>query len=518
MFRQARQDSGLLPGLMAAASGVLLTLALPPAGLWPAALALTVLFVMTAQAGGFRRAFSLGFWFGAGFFSLHLLWLPASLSQPDWFGPFFWLLYPPLLLLLATFWGLATGLARVAGGQGRGTLLLLPAAWVLTELLRHLGYFAFPWGTLGYMWLDTPVAQYADVLGVNGLSLLTVTVAALLATPFVAPVNRPRRDLGRLVAPLSGIVLLGALWFTGNLRLVEQAADTHTALLVQPNLDPFGRLGTPSGDLQIQTRLTAEAVAGLADAPDLVVWPEGSVIGLEVEGPAGSAVRGTIQESAPSSALIIGGRGRSDRGSHNRAWLLEDARISASYDKTVLVPFGETWPFMNSLEGLYRSVFGLLRIGMLENTVAGNDRSPLPVRADEPFEAGIYICYESVFPQVTADAVRNGAGVLVTITNDAWFARGNGARQHFDMGRMRAIETRRMILRSGLDGITGVVDVNGTTVAELPRNVASTLLAGFTPSDDLTIYVRYGGLLIWLLLGWIVVGTAGRFVLYGLSD
>ncbi len=518
MYRQTRQDGGLLPALMAAASGVLLTLALPPAGLWPAGLALAVLFVMTAQASGFRRAFSLGFWFGAGFFSLHLLWLPASLSHPDWFGPFFWLIYPPLLLLLATFWGLATGLARLAGGAGRGTLLLLPAAWVLTELLRHMGYFAFPWGTLGYMWLDTPVAQYADVLGVNGLSLLTAVIVALLATPFVAPVNRPRRDLGRVVAPVSAILLLGALWFTGNLRLVEPGAPTHSALLVQPNLDPFGRLGTPSGDLQIQTRLTGDAVAALASPPDLVVWPEGSVIGLQVEGPGGTDVRSTIQGAAPDSALIVGGRGRSERGSHNRAWLLEDGQLSASYDKTVLVPFGETWPFMDSLSGLYRGVFGLLQIGMLENTVAGADRNPLPVSADGPFNAGVYICYESVFPQVTADAVRNGAGVLVTITNDAWFARGNGARQHFDMGRMRAIETRRTVLRSGLDGITGVVDVNGRTVAELPRNVASTLLAEFTPRQDLTPYVRYGGLLIWVLLAWLVIAAAGRAVLYGLSD
>lgn len=518
MYGPRRQERGLIPALIAAASGIVLTLAMPPSGVWLAALALAPLFVLTAQAGGFRRAFSVGFWFGAGFFSLHLLWLPASLSQPDWFGPFFWVLYLPMILILGSFWGLATGLSRLAGGRGRGTLLLLPAAWIFTELLRHTGYFAFPWGTLGYMWLDTPVAQYADLIGVNGLSLVVTSVIALLVTPFIAPVSRPRRDLGRIAAPVLGVLLIAGMWFSGDLRLTGPEEPTHTALLVQPNLDPFGRLGTPGGDLQIQNLLTAEAMSGLSSQPDLVVWPEGSVLGFDLDAAGSASVRAEITEAASGSPVIAGGRGFSERGNHNRAWLLEDGQVTDSYDKTVLVPFGETWPLMDSLEGAYRTVFSLLQIGMLENTAAGLDRTPLAVGGADPFQAGIYICYESVFPQVTADTVAAGADVLITITNDAWFARGNGARQHFDMGRMRAIETRRYVLRSSLDGITGVVDPNGVTVSELPRNVASTLLAEFTPRDDLSIYVQYGGLLWWLLGIWLLAGAGGRAVLYGLSD
>ena len=111
-----------------------------------------------------------------------------------------------------------------------------------------------------------------------------------------------------------------------------------------------------------------------------------------------------------------------------------------------------------------------------------------------------------------------GARLLVLSTNDAWFARGNGARQHYDMGRMRAIETRRYILRSGLDGITGVVDPNGTSVSELPRNTPGTLEAEYSVSDDLTVFVRHGSLL-WLVLGvWLLLGAGGRFLLHGLPE
>src|SRR5690554_4924753 len=160
-----RQEPLLLQAAMVLACGVLLTLSLPPAGFWPAALGLVPGLVEVAGSGGSRRGFALGFWFGIGFFSLSRLWLPASLSQPDWFGPFFWALYPPLVAILGCFWGLACGLCRLVGGEGRGTLLLLPVAWTVTELLRNVGYFAFPWGTLGYMWLDTPLAQLADLVG-----------------------------------------------------------------------------------------------------------------------------------------------------------------------------------------------------------------------------------------------------------------------------------------------------------------------------------------------------------------
>src|SRR5690625_3996230 len=220
MYGRPREGSLFAQALTALTCGVLLTLALPPTSLWPALLMLGPLFVLVANSGGFRRAFLLGFWFGLGFFTLYLLWLPASLSQPDWLGPLFWLLYPPLLLILASFWGLATGLSRLVGGRGRPTLVLLPAAWVLTELLRSVGYFAFPWGTLGYLWLDTPVAQLADLIGVNGLSLLTVSVVALLSAPFTVAVSAPRRDRAWL-APLLALLLVAGAWTAGTVRMPE---------------------------------------------------------------------------------------------------------------------------------------------------------------------------------------------------------------------------------------------------------------------------------------------------------
>ena len=170
------------------------------------------------------------------------------------------------------------------------------------------------------------------------------------------------------------------------------------------------------------------------------------------------------------------------------------------------MPFGERWPFIGSLSRLYEVVFNALGLPMLSGTTAGAAPQPL---ATSLAPIGAFICYESVFPQVQRQLVAAGARLLVLSTNDAWFAKGAGARQHFDMGRLRAIETRRWLLRAGNDGITAAVDPYGKVTSELERGVAGTLAVGFDLRDDLTDWARYGWLTPWLLAGYVaVVGVA----------
>jgi apolipoprotein N-acyltransferase len=112
-----------------------------------------------------------------------------------------------------------------------------------------------------------------------------------------------------------------------------------------------------------------------------------------------------------------------------------------------------------------------------------------------------------VFPTVSAAMARAGAEVLVVITNDAWFAAGDGARQHLDMGRLRAIETRRWLLRAANDGITAVVDPYGRVVDELPRAVSATLPVRYGTSTAVTAYARHADRVPWVLAGWALLAT-----------
>ncbi len=506
----------MLALLVVAASGALLSLALPPVSIWPAFLALVPLFALVARAATARRAFWLGATFALTFFAIYILWLPRSFSLPTMLGPFFWAVFPFLLAALALIWGAVTGLARLVGGRGPGTLLLLPGFWVLTEWLRAQGYLGFPWGTLGYLWEGTPAVQLASIVGVYGLSLLAVVTVALLATPFVPSPSRdawaapaPNRT-GRVLAPLLGVALVAGAMAGGTLLLRSPVpAPDRTAVLVQGNVDPFGRAISPAGDLGVHTALTRDAVAKLGRAPDFVIWPEGAVLGYQVEGPAGRATRQAIQASAPDSDFIVGGRTYADGKDYNSAYSLTYAQELGRYDKAYLVPFGERWPLLETAAPLYRAVFGLMHLPMLINTTPGP--GPIPLRTAEG-PVATYICYESVFPQVQRVMVRDGARLLVNITNDAWFSEGNGAAQHFDMGNLRAIETGRYLLRAGNDGITAVVDPHGRVLERLPRHVRAALTARFAFIDTLTPYVRYGrwyipglalvtGLLV-LLVGW----------------
>jgi apolipoprotein N-acyltransferase len=501
----------IVRALAAAAAGVVASTAFPPASLPLLPVAMAVVFGLIAASRGPREAFLVGAAAAIGLFSLHILWLPASFSVL--LGGVFWLLFPALLAALAAIWGATAAALRWAGGGGAGTLLLTAPAWILVEWLRGLGFLGFPWGSLGYGWLGTPVAQWADLVGVHGLGLLAAAAAAALAAPFV-PAPAPARTAlfggarrtagsrsGAIVVAAAAVGLVAAAWVAGEARGARVAAalpaPDRTALLVQGDVDPFGRAVSAAQELDVHVDLTSAAVAASGSVPDLVVWPEGAVLGFPLEGFRGEPARTAIQAAAPGAAFVVGGRARVEGGGANAVYGLADGEITDRYDKHVLVPFGERWPWLDRAAPVYRAVFGLFGLPLLQNTVPGPGPAPL-LTADGPVAA--YVCYESVFARIPRTMVAAGAEVLINVTNDAWFARGSGAEQHFEMGRLRALETRRWLLRAGNDGITGVIDPAGVVRDRLDRGVRGTLEVAYARSDALTPYVRYGALTPWLLL------------------
>lgn len=508
--------------LAAAAAGVVLAAALPPSSLWPLVAVLAVPFGLIAASRGPGEAMRIGAATAVPFFAIYVLWLPASFSAL--LGPAFWLLFPPMLAVLALIWGATAAVARLVGRDGPGTLLVLAPLWVAVEWLRGIGFFGFPWGTLGYALVDTPIAQLADVVGVHGLSLLVTAVAAALAAPFVPARSGAARGFGGLPAPRRrsplrfalpplALALVAVAWWGGGAREARIAATLpepdRTALLVQGNVDPFGRATSASRELDVHTELSAAAVEGLAEAPELIVWPEGAVVGFPLVGFRGEPVRTAIQAASPESAFVVGGRADVEGGSTNTLFAIEDGALRGRYDKHVLVPFGERWPLRDAMQPVYRAVFGVFGLPLLENTVPGTE---LAVLATDGGTIGAYVCYESVFPRIPRRMVANGADVLVNATNDAWFSAGAGARQHYDMGRLRAIETRRWVLRAANDGVTGAVDPLGRTTESLPRFTRDALLVEYATLDRLTPFVRHGELTPWILAGAsLVAGLVAAF-------
>src|SRR5690606_18807644 len=287
------------------------------------------------------------------------------------------------------------------------------------EWARTQGYFAFPWGTLGYAWLDTPIGQFASHVGVYGLSLFVTALAALLALPLVSPRTGSGSTTARLLlAPAAALLLLAVAWERGGATLdrvdARLEAPTRLALLVQGDVDAFGRAQGAAADLRTHVELTRGAVteARSNGAPpyDLIVWPEGAVIGYQLDGAAARPLYEEITAPAPVAAFIVGGRRYEGRRSYNSLYSLQDGELVGRYDKHYLVPFGERWPFHESLSWLYDGIFGLMGLPPLLSTSAGAPPAPLATGLG-PVAA--FVCYESVFPQVQRRQVAEGARLLV---------------------------------------------------------------------------------------------------------
>jgi apolipoprotein N-acyltransferase len=428
--------------------GLLLALTLPP---FPFGFLAPLVLAFLLQ-GGWRT----GFLMGLGFWSLHLLWLPQSFAQL--FGPLGALPFLPLVLVKALSFGLLFALTP--------SPLLRVGGWVVLEWLTEQGPLAFPWGFLGYALVEAPGRVLAAWGGVYLLSLLVLLLAWGLRA-------------GRY-----WLLLPWALLWLLPLPLAEAP---EKALLVQGNINPLAKVQGELGEA-VYPRLTRE---GLTRHPEarLVVWPETAVWEIPKE------ATGILEGRLLLTGLNLPGP--------NRAVLYREGEVLAHYDKVRLVPFGERFPFREALGGAYAFFFRAFGLGELGDRTPGEGFTPLG-----PY--GAMICYESVFPSVARALVREGAGVLVLLTNDAWYGPSFGGAQHFALGRLRAVETGRWLLRAGNDGITASLDPYGRVVARIPPHREGYLLAPYALRGGLTLYARFGDWAVGLALTLLLLGLILR--------
>ncbi|HMF54465.1 MAG TPA: apolipoprotein N-acyltransferase [Edaphobacter sp.] len=516
---------------LAALSGVLQVLPFPIAGpvpqwraafCWVALVPLLWALTRDDKRGGELTAMQSGalgylcgfvWYLGNCYWIYQTMYLYGGLDKPIAAG---------ILVLFCLYLGLYHALFGALFGAIRSyfgvqiTLLLSPFLWVAVELARAR-ITGLPWDLLGIAQVDNAaLTRLAPITGAYGLSFVIALVNAL----WLLRIQIRERRHTRMLLTVAGVVLVVA-YVIGVRKIAAPRREraTATAILVQENLEvgAAAKGPEPSNQQLLEsfsylsrypgTRMymgipekkrtpivTFVPKAGPSDS-NLIVWPESPAPFQEDDPEFRSAISSLAR--AAGSPVIVGGIAIERTFTNARGYLLYNSAafvtprgdFAGRYNKMHLVPFGEYVPFKD----LFFFAKNLLHeAGTFD---AGGTRTLFTVNGHR---YGTFICYESIFADEIRQFVRNGADVLINISNDGWYGDTSAPWQHLNMVRMRAIENHRWVLRATNTGVTASIDPEGRVVEAAPRHTRTSIRVGFGYEHEMTFYAAHGDWFPWL--------------------
>jgi apolipoprotein N-acyltransferase len=486
---------------LAVASGALLALSFPKFGHAAVGWVALAPLLLALSGATLRRAFVLGLLTGVIYFAGTLYWITDVMVM---YGDLSrWIagsLNAALILYLALFPAIfALVVRRIVIAHGPGFVMTAPIVWVATELGRtYIFPGGFPWVLLGYSQTTVlPIAQFASVFGVYGVSMLVASVSAGCARAFagIRPFHRWNMNLS-LASPLVCVViaiLATAGWGSRRVAIAEltHAGDPIRVGIVQGNIDQAEKWkpARAAAIFQDYVGMTRQAIR---EGAELIIWPESSTPFRFEDDPVGAAQIRTLARQARvpilfgSDQFVRDAAGRPTTF-YNSAFLVgPDGATAGVYRKMHLVPFGEYVPAKKLL------FFAAPLVEAVSDFSAGTDAVLLPVGRHHLSTA---ICYEVVYPDLVRRFVTGGSEMLTTITNDAWYGRSSAPHQHFEQAAMRAIEEGRYLVRSANTGVSGIVDPYGRVLARSGIFEPAVLVGEARFLTTSTFYARHGDIL-----------------------
>lgn len=373
--------------------------------------------------------------------------------------------------------------------------------WVAIDWTRGHFLGGFPWATLGYaLHQDGPLVGWTRWAGVYVLSFFAVAVGIALGRLWL---NRGAGTIRGLAITLACVGVAHAVGSQISQRDFDSPVMVRVAA-VQGNIDQGIKWDTNRRQRILDTylRLSREAAAAGAQ---WIVWPETAVPGLlEVDTELRTRIGDLARQHEVS--LIVGGTGVEFDATTGRYTAFFDSafvfdstgRLLDRYDKTQLVPFGEFVP----LRRLFGRFFQSLARGLSTTDIMPGDlprsisleRMKRDPEGLEPLRVGVPICYELLFPSVVGRMGEDGAGILLAITNDAWYGRTGAPHQFLAMTSIRAAENGRWMVRAANTGISAIIDSRGR-VREATRLFEEAVLIADVPVSTRTsptFYARFG--------------------------
>lgn len=468
-------------------AGVMSVFSFAPFYFFPAIwLSLTIFLLSILRAPYAKAAGLYGFLYGLGFFLANIHWIYISLhdygEMPAIFAIIALLIFSSYLALFPMMAGYLS--YKLPCTFSVRLLILFPVVWILCEWLRGTLLTGFPWALIGYTHIpDTPLAGFAPILGVYGVSFLVIISVALMVWGCMLT----RRHL------IYALVIVGSLWAGGvGLRGIEwtkSCGKPLTVSLVQGNIAQSLKW---QPELFWQTLNTYQSLIQRSPG-ELILLPETAIPAFLSFLP--QFVIDQLQSASKNRALITGIPSLDEKTNqyYNSAVLLTDSHLPI-YHKSHLVPFGEyiPWPFFT------RWVIDSLNIPLTDFS-----RGPalqLPFKVKDQFIA-MNVCYEDIFGAEIANNAKS-ATILANISNLAWFDGSIAMAQHGQMAQARALETGRPMLRATNTGLTAMITHHGLFMlkAAIEEEVVLTKSiqgrCGYTPY----LHIKDAGILLILLI------------------
>jgi apolipoprotein N-acyltransferase len=487
---------GRIGDSLALIAGGSLPLSFAPYALFPIAVLSPALLFFLWQNISPRRAFWRGLLYGVGMFGVGVSWVHISFHQfgdMPLLGAVF--LTAAFVLGLALFPALLGGLLTrffpfFPNNTPTKLLLVLPAAWTVMEWLRGWLFTGFPWLSLGYSQIDSPLNGFAPLLGVYGVSWMTVLTAALL----VYAVN-----IKKLVWPFLPVLVLvwGGGWLLFGVSWTSEVGKPLQIAMVQGNVPQEFKWLSGYEVPSIERYLDLSQAQGEAD---IIIWPETAVPLFYhdvLQYMPDFLEKLAEQHIASGTDFLIGIPVMKMDGSYFNS-VASIGTQPGFYYKHHLVPFGEYIPFQSILGNLLK----LLDVPMSEFSAGAAQQANLQSAGQA---IGVSICYEDAFGELVRNSLPT-ATLLVNVSNDAWFGDSIAPHQHLEIARMRALESGRYLLRATNTGISAVINAKGQITTQAPQFKIMTLSATAQAYQGATPYIRFGnGLVITLLLFFILL-------------
>jgi apolipoprotein N-acyltransferase len=390
------------------------------------------------------------------------------------------------------------------GATSRFPIVIGAMLWVVIDWTRGHFLGGFPWATLGYgLHLDGPLVAWTRWTGVYALSFFAIVIAVALGRAWL---SRGAATIRSLALSVGCVAIAHGVGFWISQVDFDSAVTVRIAA-VQGDIDQGQKWDADLRDRILETYLSLSTVAA-DEGAQWIVWPETAVPGLIEADPL---IRSRIRRLASSRDvwLIVGATGvdfdpisRSVSSFFDSAFVFDpDGNMRDRYDKSHLVPFGEYVPLRDLLGRFFQS----LARGLSTTDITAGPK-PRTIRiegagvAADPLQIVVPICYELLFPHVVRRFGADGAGVMLAITNDAWYGRTGAPHQFLAMTTVRAAENGRWMVRAANTGISAIIDSHGRVREASALFEEAVLIADVPVSTQAsaTFYARFGDVFVGL--------------------